>query len=113
MTYDHDEAHDAFYEGMAFRDRQDYEKALTHFRHSLELHEHYKTCQRIAEMLIALDRATEADEYIERAYHLKPTHSQAATNYAAVLIKRGENEKARDVLIEVVSHNSTILRSDC
>jgi tetratricopeptide (TPR) repeat protein len=102
MTGNHNEAHNAFYEGVACREKRDYTQALTHFLHSLELSEHYKTAQRIAEMYSALGREPEAEEYIERAYHLNPEHSQTATNYAALLIKRGKQELARDVINSIL-----------
>jgi tetratricopeptide (TPR) repeat protein len=93
--------------GMASFEKKDYQEALGHFHRSLELDSHFKTCQRIAEVLYALGQAAEAETYIEKAFHLNPNNSQAATHYTELLVKRGFNEDAKEILDDILSRNPT------
>ena len=105
--FGNDKAQQEYFLGMTCRTAQEYDQALPHFQRSLELMPHYKTCQRVAEMLHALGRTSEAEPYIVQAYELNPNHSQAATEYAKLLSERGLKEDAKSLLIQVLGHNIT------
>jgi tetratricopeptide (TPR) repeat protein len=85
----------------------DHEQALTYFQSSLDLHPHYKTCQRVAQILVVLGKPHQAEPFIEQAYALNPNHSQTGTDFAKLLIQRGDIVRAKELLQQVVNHNKT------
>ena len=80
-------------------------KPLT--RISLALDEHFKTCERIAELLEGLGRVAEAESHIHRAFQLNSENSKVATRYAEVLLALGDFSEATRVLRNVLDKNPT------
>lgn len=101
----YNQGYDEYNLGMAALEKKDYQLALVHFRQSLELNPHFKTCQRIAKILQVVGEELEAESYIEKAFELNSSNSQVATGYAELLLKKGFKQKAITILNEVLNKN--------
>jgi tetratricopeptide (TPR) repeat protein len=104
---DEEEARLEYLTGMEAYQAQQYDKALLHFRRSNALSEHFKTWQRIGQVLEAQDHLQEADECWKRAYQLNSKNSQVAVGYAEVLLRQQKHQEAVRVLDEVLEANTT------
>ncbi|QDG50777.1 tetratricopeptide repeat protein [Persicimonas caeni] len=104
---DEEKARREYLNGMQAFDEERYELALRYFRESSRIDEHFKTWQRIAQVLEKLGRATEAEEYYERAHQANPANSQVAVDYARVLLANQRVDEALELLEDVLRANTT------
>ena len=98
-----------YYLGVQQFEERQYDSALEHFYASFDKSPHFKTAQRIAEILIIQGQLDEADKYVFAAYKLNPKNSQCAVMYVHVLLRKGDKEKAQAILQDVLQRNSSCL----
>jgi len=72
---------------------------------SSELEPHFKTCERTACVLRKLRRFEEADRFLEQAYRLNPKNDKIGTEYARLMLRRGQISSAKKVLKEILCRN--------
>ncbi len=100
-------AYEKYTEGLVLLEEDKKEDALAAFLESLALDEHFKTCERIAELSEGLGRIADAETYIRRGYQLNPNNSKVATKYAEVLFSRGESKEATQILRDTLRKNTS------
>ena len=100
-------AYDTYCEGMALMDAGKDDEALVVFLRSLKMGDHFKTCERVAEILSKTGRSAEAAKYVERAYSLNPSNAKTATQYASLLDSQDRTDEALAILDEALKRNLT------
>lgn len=91
--------------GLEYFEKGEFEAALENFLRSSELDSHFKTYERTSRVLRKLGRFEEADRFLEQAYLLNPKNDKTGTEYARVLLRRGEISPAKEVLKEILCRN--------
>jgi tetratricopeptide (TPR) repeat protein len=102
------EAKDSYYyycTGVGHFEKGDFEAALENFLKSSEMDPHFKTSERISSVLRKLKRFEEADRFLEQAYRLNPKNDKTGTEYAGLLLRRGEISSVKEVLKEILCRN--------
>lgn len=99
--------YDLYLKGSGAFRRGDLYMALSFFLMSKDVEPHYKTFERIYEVLKELDREQEGFIYLEEAYKLQPTSDKTAILYSNMLVTQGKHSIARKILITVLERNST------
>lgn len=103
----HGTGYEKYTYGMALLEDNKHEEALFAFLESLAINQHFKTCERIADVLEDLGRTVEAESYVIRAFQLNRSNSKVATRYAQILFSRGERQEASRVTQDVLAENPT------
>jgi|GEM_PF-1528707 len=91
--------------GLGYFERGEFESALENFLRSSELEAHFKTSERIAHTLRKLGRPKEADYFLEQAYRLNPKNDKIGTEYAGLMLRRGQTSPAKEILKEIICRN--------
>lgn len=94
-------------EGMYELNRGDLESAIEYFKESNFFSPNAKTYERLYQCYIRTDEFEKAYECIKKAYIMRSNHDKIACEYAGMLIKQGQWDKARRVLMKVLRRNGT------
>ena len=81
------------------------EEAVSYYKKSLKLSQHYKTYYKLYECCSAIGQYDMAFHYLESAYLLNKKSDKTAAEYAAALSDKGRADEARTILIDTLKRN--------
>lgn len=93
--------------GMQLLERGRDREALEMFKKSWEHRPHATTAYRIGVVLRKQSDFANAIVWLEKAHQLNPLHSQISTEYAIALAEGDDKERAKQILMDVLSRTST------
>lgn len=93
--------------GLDYYKEGNMEKALENFLHSLHMEIHFKTYERIYQVLTSLGNYKEAREYLLKAYELNNKNEKICVEFAKVIFEEGKVLQAEEILKEVIKRIPT------
>jgi tetratricopeptide (TPR) repeat protein len=91
--------------GLECFESGDVEKALEHFRKSLEIKPHFKTYERMYQCYKKMNKTYEAKECIEKAFYMNDKNDKVAIEYIRLLIQEGNIILSKKLLNGVLERN--------
>lgn len=91
---------------IAYEEKR-YEDAILHLRQSASLHAHFKTYELMGQSLVEMGDCNNAQEALENAFQLNPRSNKTALLLAQCLIKSGDAERAKKILIDTLDRDSS------
>jgi tetratricopeptide (TPR) repeat protein len=96
-----------YQQGIEFINNNDLKNAINSFKESLRIDEHFKTYEKLSEVLRIVNENDEADECIKKAYNLNSNSDKTSVLYAEILIRKGKIDDAIIILRDTLKRNSS------
>lgn len=103
------EKDDVYYYGVGldYSNEGNMEKALENFMISLQMKSHYKTYERIYQVLSTVGRYEESRSYLYKAYELNSLNEKVCIEFANLVFEEGKIQEAKEIANEVLKRIPT------
>ena len=91
--------------GNDYLDKGHISEAIVNFNRSCDLYEHFKTHERLYSCYCMLGETEKAHKHIEYAHELNSRNDKTAYLYSKSLISKGNTEKGKKILQEILFRN--------